>query len=214
VRALTSRCAPSVKPSPPRRRSVPDHTNTIDPEARDGRTARDVRPEDALSHVAGYAPANDVGVWDLRDCDAGSNLRAKGQDGYTPVGPVLAAGGVDPASLVLRTYVNDALVQDTTGDALLFDAALVIADLSRTSTLEAGDIVVLGTPAGTGVVRPGDVVAVELTGPGGMSSRVTNPVAEADSPLAPYGAMPQASPELAALATGRPARRATSRSSR
>jgi 5-oxopent-3-ene-1,2,5-tricarboxylate decarboxylase / 2-hydroxyhepta-2,4-diene-1,7-dioate isomerase len=169
-----------------------------------GRTARDVRPAEALAHVAGYAPANDVGVWDLRDCDRGSNLRAKGQDGYTPVGRVLPAGEIDPASLVLRTFVNGEVVQDTTGDALLFDAADVVADLSRTSTLEAGDLILLGTPAGTGILGPGDVVEVELTAPGGVSSRVTNAVAEAQAPLAPFGAMPQASPELEALATGKP----------
>lgn len=168
-----------------------------------GKAAREVTPAGALAHIAGYAAANDLGVWDLRDCDRGSNLRAKGMDGYTPVGPVIPADGVDPASLVLRTRVNGTVVQDTTGDALLFDAAHVVADLSRTSTLEEGDLVLLGTPAGTGVLHPGDVVEVDVVA-GQASSQVRNPVIEADCPLAPYGAMPHATPELEALATGRP----------
>lgn len=168
-----------------------------------GTPARDVRPEDALSHVAGYAAANDLGVWDLRDCDRGSNLRAKGMDGYTPVGAVIPADGIDPSSLRLRTLVNGEVAQDTTGDGMLFDVARVVADLSRTSTLEEGDLILLGTPAGTRLLQPGDVVEVEVLA-GTLSSRVINPVVEGDAPLAPYGAMPRATPDLEALATGSP----------
>lgn len=171
-----------------------------------GKPARDVDPAEALAHVRGYAAANDLGVWDLRDCDRGSNLRAKGMDGYTPVGPVLPGEGVDPDALVLRTRVNGEVTQDTSGDALLFGVARIIADLSRTSTLEAGDLVLLGTPAGTGLLRPGDVVEVEVVA-GEATSRVRNAVVEADAPLAPHGAMPRATAELEALATGRPAAR-------
>jgi 5-oxopent-3-ene-1,2,5-tricarboxylate decarboxylase / 2-hydroxyhepta-2,4-diene-1,7-dioate isomerase len=152
-----------------------------------GERASRVRPEEALRHVAGYAPANDAGVLDLRDADRGSNLRSKGQDGFTPIGlPLLDAGDVDPSELVVRTYVNGELRQDSTGDTMLFPVEQLVADLSRTTTLEPGDIILTGTPAGSGVVRPGDVVEVELAGAG----RVRNRVVAAPQPLAPYGAMP------------------------
>lgn len=150
-----------------------------------GKRAYQVNPADALGHVLGYLPANDAGVLDLRDVDRGSNLRSKGQDGFTPLGSKLLETD-DPGSLVLRTYVNGNLRQNSAGDEVIFPVASLIADLSRTMTLEPGDIILTGTPAGSGVVRPGDVVEVELVGGG----RVRNPVVEAGEPLAPFGVTP------------------------
>lgn len=92
-----------------------------------GRPTRDVTPDTALDHVAGYAAANDAGILDLRDVDRGSNLRSKGQDGFTPVGPRLIETD-DPATLVLRSYVNGELRQDTTGDEMLFPVPQLVAD--------------------------------------------------------------------------------------
>ena len=154
-----------------------------------GKRARRVPPAEALHHVVGFVAANDVGVLDLREVDRGSNLRAKGQDGFTPLGSTMVAcSGTDPAALVLRTYVNGELRQDTTGDEMIFPVAQLVADLSRTMTLEPGDVILTGTPAGSAVVRPGDVVEVELAGTG----RLRNRIVEADEPLAEYGAMPSA----------------------
>lgn len=150
-----------------------------------GRRAYRVSPAEALGHVLGYLPANDAGVLDLREVDRGSNLRSKGQDGFTPLGSRLTQTD-DPGSLVLRTYVNGELRQDSGGDEMIFPVAALIADLSRTTTLEAGDVILTGTPAGAGVVRPGDVVEVELVG----GDRLRNPVVEAAAPLAPYGVLP------------------------
>ncbi|MGH3450303.1 MAG: fumarylacetoacetate hydrolase family protein [Haloechinothrix sp.] len=153
-----------------------------------GTRAHRVPLDDALSHVAGYAAANDVGVYDLRACDRGSNLRAKGQDGFTPVGSTLLdARAVAADSLVLRTYVNGELRQDTGSDQVLFPFAQLVADLSRTMTLEPGDLILTGTPTGSTVVRPGDTVEVELVGAG----RVRNRIVQAVEPLAHYGAMPE-----------------------
>lgn len=157
-----------------------------------GKRAHRVDPADALEHVRGYLPANDAGVLDLRDVDRGSNLRAKGQDGFTPLGSTLLETD-DPGSLVLRTYVNGELRQDSSNDELIFPVASLIADLSRTMTLEPDDIILTGTPAGAGVVRPGDLVEVELVGAG----RVRNEVVEGE-PLAPYGILPN-TPRNAAL---------------
>ena len=74
--------------------------------------ARGVAPEDAMAHVRWVTVANDAGVYDLRYADRGSNLRSKGADGFTPVGPVLLdPASLDLADLRLRTWVNGALVQ-------------------------------------------------------------------------------------------------------
>lgn len=163
-----------------------------------GTSARNVTPEEAGRHIGWYAPANDFGVHDFRWADRGSNVLAKGQDGFTPIGPALAADGVDPAGLRLRTTVNGELRQDTTAADLIFGFAELVADLSRFMTLEPGDVILTGTPAGTGVVAPGDVVEVTLDGAGS----VTSTIVDATRPLAPYGAMPKATPEARAFATG------------
>jgi 5-oxopent-3-ene-1,2,5-tricarboxylate decarboxylase / 2-hydroxyhepta-2,4-diene-1,7-dioate isomerase len=169
-----------------------------------GRRALRVGLGDALGHVAAYAAANDLGVYDLRYADRGSNLRSKGQDGFTPVGPALLdARAHDPARLRLRTWVNGELVQDASGEELLFPIAHLVADLSRLLTLEPGDIILSGTPAGSRPLRPGDVVEVELEGAG----RLRNQVVEADHDLAPLGAMPRLTPQERAAALGEPAGR-------
>ena len=163
-----------------------------------GTRSRDVTPEQAAEQIGFYAPANDFGVHDFRWADRGSNVLAKGQDGFTPIGPAIPAAGIDPTTLRLRTTVNGEVRQDTTGADLIFSFAHLIADLSRFMTLERGDVILTGTPAGANVVGPGDVVEVTLEGAGS----VTSTVAEATSPLAPYGAMPKATADARAFATG------------
>ncbi|MFJ6621461.1 fumarylacetoacetate hydrolase family protein [Kitasatospora sp. NPDC091335] len=162
-----------------------------------GRRAHRVGREEALSHVAGYAAANDFGVYDLKHADLGSNLRAKGRDGYTPVGPVLLTD-VDPARLRLRTWVNGELVQDASTEELLFPIDLLIADVSRSTTLEPGDLLLVGTPAGSTVVRPGDVVEVELADGG----RLRNEVVAEEPGVTEYGVLPRVTEEVRRAAHG------------
>jgi 5-oxopent-3-ene-1,2,5-tricarboxylate decarboxylase/2-hydroxyhepta-2,4-diene-1,7-dioate isomerase len=131
-----------------------------------GRTARRVSAEEAWAHVAFVTAGNDFGLYDLRANDSGSNLRSKGGDGFTPLGPRLFdAAGVDPAGLRVRTWVNGVLAQDDTTDDLLFSFPRILADLSQHLTLEPGDVILTGTPAGSSVVVPGDVVEVEVDAP-------------------------------------------------
>jgi 2-keto-4-pentenoate hydratase/2-oxohepta-3-ene-1,7-dioic acid hydratase in catechol pathway/regulator of RNase E activity RraA len=163
-----------------------------------GARARDVSPEEAARYIGWYAPANDFGLHDFRWADRGSNVMAKGQDGYSPVGPAMAAQGVDPATLHITGTVNGEVRQDATGADLIFTFAQLIADLSRFMTLEPGDIILTGTPAGANVVAPGDVVEVALEGAGA----VTSTIVEAGAELAPYGAMPKATDDARAFATG------------
>ena len=160
-----------------------------------GKAARRVDIEDAWSHVAAVTASNDLGVYDLRYADKGSNLRSKGGDGFTPVGPALIpADAVDPAKLRIRTWHNGELVQDDTTEDLLFPFARLVADLSQLLTLEEGDIILTGTPAGASVAVPGDVLEVEVsTADGRLSTgRLTTTVTEGTTAFADFGAQPKA----------------------
>ena len=131
-----------------------------------GTSARRVSRTDAWSHVAWVTAANDLGVAELRANDRGSLLRAKGADGFTPLGPsFLDARSIDPTQLRVRTWVNGHLVQDDTTARMLFGLDRILADLSQHLTLEPGDIILTGTPAGSAVLEPGDTVEVEVDVP-------------------------------------------------
>ncbi len=157
-----------------------------------GKSARRVGLEDAWSHVEWVTASNDLGVYDLRYADKGSNVRSKGGDGFTPVGPALIpADAVDPAALRIRTWHNNDLVQDDTTEDLLFPFAQLVADLSQLLTLEEGDIILTGTPAGASVAQPGDVVEIEVTGGDFSSGRLVTKVTEGTTPFADFGALPK-----------------------
>jgi 5-oxopent-3-ene-1,2,5-tricarboxylate decarboxylase / 2-hydroxyhepta-2,4-diene-1,7-dioate isomerase len=157
-----------------------------------GKAARRVGLEDAWSHVAAVTASNDLGVYDLRYADKGSNLRSKGGDGFTPVGPALIpADAVDPSTLRIRTWHNGQLVQDDTTEDLLFPFARLVADLSQLLTLEEGDIILTGTPAGASVARPGDVLEVEVSAGNLTTGRLVTKVEEGTTPFAGFGAGPK-----------------------
>ncbi|WP_456285362.1 fumarylacetoacetate hydrolase family protein [Microbacterium sp. JZ70] len=157
-----------------------------------GTAARGIGIDDAWDHVAWVTAANDWGLYDLRANDRGSNLRNKGRDGYTPIGPdLIDARAVDPAGLRVRTWRNGELVQDDTTAELLFPFRQLVADLAQHLTLEPGDVILTGTPAGSSVALPGDVVEVEVDAPdapgaptsGRLVSRVVEGAARFDPAL-------------------------------
>lgn len=151
-----------------------------------GRPTRNVRPEEVWDHLAGFAVANDVGLHDMRETDAGSMLRVKGPDGFCPIGPGLVSG-VDPRKSVLRTFRNGRLVQEgQLADEMFFGIDYLVADLARLTTLEPGDIILTGTPANSRPMQPGDVIEVEITNIGRLSNRVV----EAPAPRAAVGHQP------------------------
>src|SRR5690606_31436081 len=114
-----------------------------------GTETRRVTPEQGWASVSHITAANDAGVYDLRYADKGSNLRSKGGDGFTPIGPALiAATDVDPTALRIRTWLNGELVQDDSTAELLFPFGRLVADLSQLITLHPGDVILTGTPAG------------------------------------------------------------------
>jgi 5-oxopent-3-ene-1,2,5-tricarboxylate decarboxylase / 2-hydroxyhepta-2,4-diene-1,7-dioate isomerase len=169
-----------------------------------GRRASRVSRAEAWDCVGSLTAANDFGVYDLRDADKGSNLRSKGIDGFTPLGPhLIDAAAIDASDVWLRTWVNGELAQDAhPATDMLFGFGDIVADLSRLVTLEPGDVILTGTPAGSTVVRPGDVVEVEVTASGQSSGRLRSPVTEAEYRLEPPGAMPRADDAQRAAAFG------------
>lgn len=161
-----------------------------------GRTTRGVTPEEGWAAVAAVTAANDFGVYDLRWADKGSNLRSKGGDGFTPLGPgTIPAEGLDPAALRVRTWVNGELVQHDTTAELVFPFGRLVADLSQLITLEPGDVILTGTPAGSSVVVPGDTVEVEVDAPDApgapSTGRLATPIIEGTRALAEFGARPK-----------------------
>jgi len=103
--------------------------------------------------------ANDFGLHDFRDTDAGSMLRVKGADTLCPLGPGLVTGW-DFRHKWLRTLVNGTVVQDGSTDEMTWDMHYLVADIARTITLVPGDVLLSGTPANSRTVYPGDVVEV------------------------------------------------------
>ncbi|WP_295127846.1 fumarylacetoacetate hydrolase family protein [uncultured Leifsonia sp.] len=174
-----------------------------------GRPTRRVAPEDGWAAVSGVTAANDFGLYDLRAADKGSNVRSKGGDGFTPLGPeVIPASAVAPDALRVRTWLNGELVQEGTTDDLIFPFGQLIADLSQLMTLEPGDVILTGTPAGSSVTQPGDVVEVEVdapTAPGAPTSgRLVTRITEGTVAFGDFGTKPSVDDLQRAEAWGTP----------
>ena len=138
-----------------------------------GRHCRNVSPQDAGDYIAGYSIANDYGLHDFRDTDAGSMLRVKGSDTLCPVGPGLVTGW-DFHNKGIRTLVNGKVIQDGNTSEMEWDMHYLVADIARNITLEPGDLLLSGTPANSRPVEPGDEVTVEVEGLGALSNRIVH----------------------------------------
>jgi 2-keto-4-pentenoate hydratase/2-oxohepta-3-ene-1,7-dioic acid hydratase in catechol pathway len=148
-----------------------------------GRAGRHIAREDALAHVFGYSVLNDVTARDIQNAADIQWFQGKSLDGCCPLGPwiVTADEIADPQRLRLTLRVNGELKQDDTTEHMLFDVATIIATLSRVLTLEPGDIIATGTPAGVGFARtppeflhPGDVIESAVEGIGSLRNRVVD----------------------------------------
>jgi 2-keto-4-pentenoate hydratase/2-oxohepta-3-ene-1,7-dioic acid hydratase in catechol pathway len=146
-----------------------------------GARARRLDAAEALEAVAGYVCVNDVSARDLQFED-GQWTRAKSLDTFCPVGPRLVGTDElpDPQRLRIRCLVNGEALQDSSTEHMVFSVAEIVAFISETITLEPGDLIATGTPAGVGFtreppifLRPGDEVTVDIEGIGAL----TNPVA-------------------------------------
>jgi 2-keto-4-pentenoate hydratase/2-oxohepta-3-ene-1,7-dioic acid hydratase in catechol pathway len=145
-----------------------------------GTTAKRVSEADALDHVEGYICLNDVSARDMQFGD-GQWTRGKSLDTFCPVGPRLVSREeiADPQQLGIRCILNGEALQDSSTAQMIFSVAEIIAYVSQVITLEPGDLIATGTPAGVGVFRDpkvllkdGDEVAIEIDGVGTL----TNPV--------------------------------------
>lgn len=163
-----------------------------------GAPTRNVPPTQALDYVAGFTIANDFGLHDFRDTDAGSMLRVKGSDTLCPVGPGVVTDW-DFRGKVLRTLVNGVVCQEGTTSEMAWDMAYLVADLARTITLLPGDLILSGTPAGSRPVEPGDVVTVEVEGLGALTNVIVTGPSRVRSDV---GAQPTESEEVLSTALG------------
>jgi 2-keto-4-pentenoate hydratase/2-oxohepta-3-ene-1,7-dioic acid hydratase in catechol pathway len=134
-----------------------------------GRRSRNLKEEDWRSAVRGYTLANDVTARDLQNKD-GQWTRAKGFDTFCPIGP-LVSDELDPESgLTLETRVNGDLRQHGSTLDFIFPISKLLAYITVAMTLEAGDIVLTGTPAGVGPLKAGDKVEISIPGLGVLTN--------------------------------------------
>jgi 5-oxopent-3-ene-1,2,5-tricarboxylate decarboxylase/2-hydroxyhepta-2,4-diene-1,7-dioate isomerase len=163
-----------------------------------GRIARNIALADAADFIAGYTIANDFGLHDFRDTDAGSMLRVKGADTLCPVGPGVVTDW-DFHHKSMRTLVNGNVLQDGSTDEMAWDMHYLVTDMARLITLLPGDIILSGTPAFSRPVQPGDVVTVEVEGLGALTNYV---VASPDPVSDEVGAQPTSTEEVLSTALG------------
>lgn len=135
-----------------------------------GRRCRRVPPEQALDYVLGYTCANDVTARDLQRRD-GQWARAKGFDTFCPLGPWIRTD-LDPGDLEIVARVNGEVRQRGRTRDFIFPLPTLIAYAAAVMTLEPGDVLLTGTPAGVGPLRPGDTVTVEIAGLGALENPV------------------------------------------
>lgn len=144
-----------------------------------GKGGRNITPEAAMSHVWGYTIVNDITARDLQGQHS-QWLIGKSQDSFCPMGPwAVTADAVDLADTTVKCWVNGEIRQDSNTKLLIFDVPTIIAALSNGITLQPGDVIATGTPAGVGIgfkppkyMVPGDVVRVEISGIGTLENPV------------------------------------------
>ena len=135
-----------------------------------GKTAKDILPENAFDYIFGYTIANDVTARDLQLSDE-TWTRAKGFDSFCPLGPTIETD-FEPADALLTCRVNGELRQMASTRDMLFPVQNLIAYISSVMTLQPGDVILTGTPVGSALLSPGDVVESIIDGIG----QLVNPV--------------------------------------
>ena len=160
-----------------------------------GRGASRIGREEAMDHVFGFTILNDITMRDLQREDR-RWLRAKGSDGFAPIGPVVVTRDdlADTSALRLRSAVNGETWQDSSTAEMIFDVPTIIAFASRTITLEPGDIIATGTPAGVGhfqhpprYLAHGDRLRCEIEGIGVLENSVVDELPRTDDHAAAAG---------------------------
>jgi 2-keto-4-pentenoate hydratase/2-oxohepta-3-ene-1,7-dioic acid hydratase in catechol pathway len=135
-----------------------------------GKRGHSVTAEQAREHILGYTIGNDVTARDLQRSD-NQWTRAKGFDTFCPFGPWIDTD-FDPSDAVITVRVNGQMRQMASTRDMVFNIGVLVAYISSVMTLEPGDIIFTGTPAGVGVLQAGDTVDVEIEGLGNLSNPV------------------------------------------
>jgi 2-keto-4-pentenoate hydratase/2-oxohepta-3-ene-1,7-dioic acid hydratase in catechol pathway len=151
---------------------VPQWAGRVDYEAEMavvmGRRAYNVKAAEAMDYVLGLTCLCDVTARDLQNKDV-QYTRAKSFDTFAPMGPCIAVG-LDPSNLAIEGWVNGEKRQSSNTDQLIFPVPELIEFVTRFCTLEPGDIITTGTPAGVGALQPGDRMMVKVAGVGSLSN--------------------------------------------
>ncbi len=129
-----------------------------------GKKCKNITPEDSLDYIYGFTVANDVSQRNIQNADKSGWFRGKSFDTFLPIGPqiVLKEDIDDVQNLRLTTRLNGVSVQECNTNMMIFSVKELVAYLSRNFTLEAGDIILTGTPSGVGELQVGDCVEVEI----------------------------------------------------
>jgi 2-keto-4-pentenoate hydratase/2-oxohepta-3-ene-1,7-dioic acid hydratase in catechol pathway len=146
-----------------------------------GRRGRWIAAEKSTQYILGYTIANDVTARDLQRKD-GQWTRGKGFDTFCPIGPWIDTD-FDPADAMITCHVNGIMRQMASTRDMVFDIAQLVAFTSSFMTLEPGDLLLTGTPAGVGPLAAGDMVEVKIAGLGALQSKVQTEPAQQTAPL-------------------------------
>ena len=142
-----------------------------------GMTAKDITPDQAAEHIAGYSILNDITARDMQKNDMEKRqpwFRSKSLDTFCPMGPFFmpASEIEDPHDLEIRLLVNGEERQKSSTASMIFTISDIVSSLSRYMTLLPGDIIATGTPEGVSPIHNGDIVEVSITGFGTLRNRV------------------------------------------
>ncbi len=153
---------------------LPPQSEQVDHEAElaviIGKRSRWIQPVDAFRHIFGYTIANDVTARDLQRKD-GQWTRSKGFDTFCPLGPWIETE-LDPTDIMISCHVNGVLRQMASTRDMIFHIDQLLAYISSIMTLEIGDVILTGTPAGISPLHPADIVDIAIDGIGTLSNKV------------------------------------------
>ncbi|MFC1559544.1 fumarylacetoacetate hydrolase family protein [Candidatus Margulisiibacteriota bacterium] len=132
--------------------------------------AKNISEKEAKKYIFGYTCANDVTARDLQKKD-GQWTRAKSFDTFCPLGPVVV-DKINPDKLSIKMYLNGEVVQNSNTSNMIFNVSKIVSFISSVMTLLPGDVILTGTPAGIGKLKPGDMAEVEISGIGKLTNQV------------------------------------------
>ncbi|MFC1650913.1 fumarylacetoacetate hydrolase family protein [Candidatus Latescibacterota bacterium] len=144
-----------------------------------GSAVKDVKAADAMKHVCGYSCLNDVSARDVQIKDLSKSLPwmpSKNYDTFAPLGPciLLSESVEEPVSISVQSTLNGELKQNGNTSDFIFDIPTMIEYISKTMTLEPGDVITTGTPVGVGPIEPGDIIEITCGGIGTLSNTVVS----------------------------------------